>query len=150
MVLGAAGTAEIDAEFDRDRSATGEQFAARCRAALPSAAAKERAWATIVEDTTLSGRLVEAVAGGFWQPEQAALTADYVPRYFADMPRMMAVRTGMTAERVAAAAYPRYAVDEDTRRLAADLLARDDVNAILRRTVTDEDDDMRRALHARG
>jgi aminopeptidase N len=150
VVLGAAGAREIDAEFARDRSATGEQFAARCRAALPSAEAKERAWAMIIGDTTVSGRLVEATAGGFWQPEHSALTAGYVPRYFAEMPDMMAVRTGMTAERVAVTAYPRYAVEPATRALAAGLLARDDLNAILRRTVVDEDDDMRRALAARG
>jgi aminopeptidase N len=117
---------------------------------VPSAEAKERAWTMIIEDTSASGRLVEATAGGFWQPEQAALTAGHVSRYFADMPGMMAVRTGMNAERVAAAAYPRYAVDPGTRRLAADLLERDDLHAILRRTVVDEDDDMRRALTARG
>ncbi len=150
VVLGAAGPAEIDAELEGDRSATGEQFAARCRAALPSAEAKERAWDMIVNDTTTSSRLVEATAGGFWQPEQAAVTAAFVPRYFAEMPAMMARRTGMSAERVVAAAYPRYAVDPATRQLAADLLARDDLTAILRRTVLDEDDDMRRALIARG
>jgi aminopeptidase N len=117
---------------------------------VPSAEAKERAWAVIISDTTTSSRLVEATAGGFWQPEQSALTAAFVPRYFAEMPEMMAVRTGMSAERVVATAYPRYAVDPATRRLAADLLARDDLTAILRRTVLDEDDDMRRALNARG
>ena len=38
----------------------------------------------------------------------------------------------------------------DLKTIAADLLARDDLAAILRRTVVDEDDDMRRALNARG
>jgi aminopeptidase N len=150
VVLGAAGPEAIEQEFARDHSATGEQFAARCRAALPSPEAKERAWTMIISDTGTSSRLVEATAGGFWHPEQAALTAAYVPRYFAEMPEMMAVRSGMGAERVATAAYPRYAVDPGTRRLAAGLLAGDDVHAILRRTVVDEDDDMRRALDARG
>ncbi|HEU4348033.1 MAG TPA: aminopeptidase N, partial [Actinoplanes sp.] len=150
VVLGACGAAEIEAEFARDHSATGEQFAARCRAALPSPAAKELAWSMIISDTETSTRLIAATAGGFWQPEQAALTAAYVPRYFAEMPQMMAVRTGMGAERVAAAAYPRYAVQPETRQYAAGLLATDDLNAILRRTVMDEDDDMRRALAARG
>ena len=63
---------------------------------------------------------------------------------------MTEVRTGMSAERIVVAAYPRYAVDPATRGLAADLLARDDLTATLRRTVVDEDDDMRRALNARG
>ncbi|HET6531763.1 MAG TPA: aminopeptidase N [Actinoplanes sp.] len=150
VVLGAAGPAEIDAELDRDRSATGEQFAARCRAALPSAEAKQQAWDMIISDTDTSSRLIEATAGGFWQPEQASLTEAYVPRYFAEMPGMMAVRSGMAAERVAGAAYPRYAVHPQTRKYAADLLATPDLHAILKRTVIDEDDDMRRALSARG
>ncbi|HEU4349211.1 MAG TPA: aminopeptidase N [Actinoplanes sp.] len=150
VVLGAAGPEAVEAEFARDRSATGEQYAARCRAALPLPEAKDRAWGVIIADTSASTRLIEATAGGFWQPEQAVLTADYVPRYFTDMPGMMAVRSGMGAERVAAAAYPRYAVDTRTRQYAAELLARDDLHAILRRTVVDEDDDLRRALAARG
>jgi aminopeptidase N len=36
-----------------------------------------------------------------------------------------------------------------TRRLAAELLARPDLPTILRRVVTDADDDVRRALDAR-
>ena len=122
----------------------------KVRAALPSAEAKERAWRMIISDTGTSGRLIEATAGGFWQPEQAAVTEPYVPRYFAEMPAMMQIRSGMSAERVAAAAYPRYAVHPQTRRFAADLLATPDLDAILRRTVMDQDDDMRRALQARG
>jgi aminopeptidase N len=149
VVLGEAGPAAIDAEYARDRSATGEQFAARCRAALPSDQAKSDAWRLIVSDTGVSGRLVEATAGGFWQPEQIELTAGYVDRYFDEMPEVMAVRKGMSSERVAVTAYPRYAVSPHTRQRAADLLARPDVNAILRRSVMDEDDDMRQALNAR-
>src|SRR6185436_16291920 len=99
VVLGAAGPAEIDAEFERDRSATGEQWAARCRAAVPDAEAKAAAWRAIVEDVSLSNRLVEMTASGFWQPEQLGLLAAYVPRYFAEMPAMMRLRSGMSAER---------------------------------------------------
>jgi aminopeptidase N len=149
VVLGVATAAEIDAEFERDHTAAGEHFAARCRAALPDREAKERAWTAIVTDAGTSARLADAMAMGFWQPEQVALTEPYVARYFAEMPEMMRIRGGTGAERLAVAAYPRYAVDPETRRLAADLLAVPDLNATLRRTVTDEDDDIRRALHAR-
>jgi aminopeptidase N len=61
----------------------------------------------------------------------------------------MELRTGMSAERVAVTAYPRYAVSPWTRQLAAALLDSPELNAILRRSVMDEDDDMRRALAAR-
>jgi len=148
-VLGAAGTDVIDAEFERDRSATGEQWAARCRAARPDAEAKAAAWAAIIGDGSLSNRLVEMTASGFWQPEQIDLIRPYVPRYFAEMPQMMRMRSGMSAERTATAAYPDVVVEPETRRLAGDLLADDGLDPILRRVVGDADDDLRRALAAR-
>ncbi|WP_410811401.1 aminopeptidase N [Micromonospora sp. 067-2] len=149
VVLGAAGEAEIAIEAAADNSSTGAERAARCRAALPDPAAKQAAWESIVRDTELSNRLVEATAEGFWQPEQAELTAAYVQRYFADMPAAARGRTPWTADRVAALAFPRYAVAQPTREAAAALLARDDLTAGLRRVVTDADDDLRRALVAR-
>ncbi|HEX7746383.1 MAG TPA: aminopeptidase N [Micromonosporaceae bacterium] len=148
-ILGAIGPAEIDAELAADRSATGAENAARCRAALPDPSAKQRAWQAIVEDLTLSNRLVEAAAAGFWQPEQADLTASYVERYFAEMPAMAHRRTPWVADALARLAFPRYAVAERTRELAAALLGRADITSGLRRAVTDADDDLRRALAAR-
>jgi len=150
VVLGVAGPDRIEAELANDRSATGEQRAARCRAALPELAAKERAWRVIVEDTALSNRLVEAHAEGFWQPEQADLTKSYVERYFAEMPAAARLRTPWVADQVAKRAFPRYAVSAATRKAAAALLARDDLVPGLRRVVIDADDDLRRALAARG
>jgi aminopeptidase N len=149
-VLGVAGAAEIDAERERDRSASGEQWAAVCRAARPDAAAKEAAWNAIVGDPALSNRLAERTASGFWQPEQLELLEPYVERYFADMPEMLRIRSGMSAEHIATVAYPSVAVSERTRQLAATLIDTPGLNQILRRVVQDSDDDMRRALIARG
>ncbi|AEB46765.1 MULTISPECIES: aminopeptidase N [Micromonospora] len=149
VVLGAAGAAEIEAEATADRSAAGAEHAARYRAALPDPAAKQAAWQMIVADTTVSNRLIEATAAGFWQPEQAELTAEYVPRYFADMPAMARLRTPWVADEVAKLAFPRYAVAQPTREAAAALLSRDDLTPGLRRVITDADDDLRRALVAR-
>jgi len=150
VVLGAAGPEEIEAALAADLSATGEQQAARCRAALPDAEAKARAWNLIINDTSASNRILEATAHGFWQPEQLALTTEYVSRYFADMPEMLRRRTGMSGERVAVAAYPSVVVSPQTRELAAELLATPGLSSILRRVVMDGDDDVRRALVARG
>lgn len=93
VVLGAAGEAEIAIEAAADNSSTGAQRAAHCRAALPDPAAKQATWEIILRDTGLSGRLLEAIAEGFWQPEQAELTAAYVDRYFAEMPAAAHRRT---------------------------------------------------------
>jgi aminopeptidase N len=96
----------------------------------------------------VSNRIAESAAAGFWQPEQLALTEPYVERYFADMPAMLRIRSGFSAERVALLAYPSVVVEPRTRQLAAELLARSDLPTILRRVVTDADDDVRRALDA--
>ncbi|MEQ4303582.1 aminopeptidase N [Plantactinospora sp. B6F1] len=149
VVLGVAGGPEIAAEQAEDASASGAEWAATCRAALPEPAAKEHAWRLIVGETSLSNRLLEATARGFWQPEQGELTSSYVERYFAEMPAAARRRTPWVADRVAGLAYPRYAVSARTRELAAALLHRDDLPPGLRRVVVDEDDDLRRALAAR-
>jgi aminopeptidase N len=150
VVLGAAGPDEIEAALAADRSALGAQQAARARAALPDAGAKARAWELIINDKASSNRILEATAQGFWQPEQLTLVAPYVERYFADMPGMLSRRTGMSGERVAAMAFPAVVVEPRTRELAAGLLADEGLSSILRRVITDGDDDVRRALLARG
>lgn len=149
VALGAASAAEIAAEAAADRSATGAEQAARCRAALPDPEAKRAAWKIVVADTECSNRLVEATAKGFWQPEQATLTAPYVGRYFADMPAASRLRTPWVADRIADLAFPRYAVAQGTRERVAELLARGDLTPGLRRRLIDADDDLRRALVAR-
>ncbi|MDR7278633.1 aminopeptidase N [Catenuloplanes atrovinosus] len=150
VVLGEAGAAEIEAESERDRSAAGELWAGTCTAALPDPAAKERAWQRLYTDETLSNRMLVAYGQGFWQPEQSELTAPYVERYFAEIPEAAPLRSGWSAERLAALTFPAYAVSPETRAASARLLAREDLHPAVRRAVTDADDDMRRALRSRG
>ncbi|MCW6008029.1 aminopeptidase N [Micromonospora sp. CPCC 205371] len=148
-VLGAIGAAEIEAELAADRSAMGQEWAARCVAARPDPNTKADAWRVVISDTTRSNRIVGAYAEGFWQPEQAELTESYVERYFSEMPAAARRRTAWVAETVAALAFPRYAVASTTREAAAALLAGDDLEPSVRRAVTDADDGLRRALAAR-
>jgi aminopeptidase N len=54
VVLGAADPADIEAELARDRTAGGQEWAARCRASIPSAEAKARAWQLITTDLSVS------------------------------------------------------------------------------------------------
>ncbi|HEY6597524.1 MAG TPA: M1 family aminopeptidase, partial [Asanoa sp.] len=149
-ILGGADEELIDAELAADRSALGEEWAARSRSARPDIAAKRRAWQILTEDFAASNRLVEATAEAIFQPEQDPVTDPYVERFFAEMPEAARNRTAWTAERAAELAYPRFAVAARTRELAAGLLARDDLVPGLRRAVTDLDDDLRLALAASG
>jgi aminopeptidase N len=149
VVHGHAGPAEIAAESARDRSGQGEEEAARCRAAIGDPDAKAAAWNLIVADELASARIVEATAAGFWQPEQAELTAPYVGRYFADMPVMAQWRGPVAVVQAGQAAYPRFAVSPGTLDLAHTMLSRTDLNVLLRRVVVDLTDDLRRAVEVR-
>ena len=149
VILGGAGETEIAAEVIRDPSAQGTEHAARCRAAVPDATAKARAWHTIIDNDTVSARFMAAAAEGFFHPEQAHLTQPYLARYFTEMPAMAARRTPYVVQWVARAAYPRCAVSPETLAAAQAMLARDDLDPTLRRVAVDATDDLHRALAAR-
>ncbi|MEV7220573.1 aminopeptidase N [Streptomyces sp. NPDC093681] len=148
-VLGATDEAAIAAELANDPSATGQEGAARCRAALPEAEAKARAWDAMFASDDLSNYLFTATAQGFWQPEQADLVAGYVPRYYTEAVALAARRGPAIADAAGRWAFPAHAVDADTLRLGRECLADADPIPALRRKLTDQLDDLARALRVR-
>lgn len=148
-VLGATDEAAIAAELDRDPSATGQEGAARCRAALPDEQAKAKAWEAMFGGDDLSNYLFVATAQGFWQPEQADLVRQYVPRYYDDAVTVAARRGPAIADAAGRWAFPVHAVDPETLRLGEACLS--DANPIpsLRRKLADQLDDLGRALRVR-
>ncbi|MGP9021402.1 aminopeptidase N [Streptomyces sp. BR1] len=148
-VLGATDEAAIAAELARDPSATGEEGAARCRAALPDPAAKAAAWAAMFEGDELSNYLFTATAQGFWQPEQADLVREYVTRFYADAVPLADRRGPAIAEAAGRHAFPHFAIDAEAVTLGEACLAREDLLPALRRKLADQVDDLRRALAVR-
>ncbi|MCT9082354.1 aminopeptidase N [Streptomyces fulvoviolaceus] len=149
-VLGATDEAAIAAELERDPSATGQEGAARCRAALPDEEAKARAWEAMFARDDLSNYLFTATAQGFWQPEQADLVRQYVPRYYEDAVAVAARRGPAIADAAGRWAFPADAVDTDTLRLGEACLSDADLIPALRRKLVDQLDDLGRALRVRG
>ena len=148
-VLGEAGEGDIEAEYERDKTATGAVQALRCRASRPDPSAKRRAWEAIVADVTSSNRLVAAAAEGFWHPGQETLTESYVERYFDEMPAVARQRTPMMTIQVSTSGFPRYAAQPSTIEQAEALLRSDGLDPALRRVIDDGTDELRRALAAR-
>ncbi|MGW3723992.1 aminopeptidase N, partial [Streptomyces sp. NPDC000851] len=148
-VLGATDETAIAAELDRDPSATGQEGAARCRAALPDPAAKHTAWEAMFATDDLSNYLFTATAQGFWQPEQADLVREYVPRYYEDAVAVAARRGPAIADAAGRWAFPTHAVDTDTLRLGEECLRDADPIPALRRKLADQLDDLARALRVR-
>ncbi|MEV7994110.1 aminopeptidase N [Streptomyces sp. NPDC086077] len=147
--LGATDEAAIAAELDRDPSATGQEGAARCRAALPDPQAKRTAWEAMFARDELSNYLFTATAQGFWQPEQADLVREYVPRYYEDAVALAARRGPAIAEAVGNWAFPAHAVDTETLRLGEECLRDEEPVPALRRRLADQLDDLARALRVR-
>ncbi|MGW2332750.1 aminopeptidase N [Streptomyces sp. NPDC001685] len=148
-VLGATDEDAIAAELDRDPSATGQEGAARCRAALPGEESKARAWDAMFASDDLSNYLFTATAQGFWQPEQADLVRPYVARYFQDAPAVAARRGPAIADAAGRHAFPAHAVDPETLRLGETCLTDADPAPALRRRLADHLDDLTRALRVR-
>ncbi|MGW5334962.1 aminopeptidase N [Streptomyces bauhiniae] len=149
-VLGATDEAAIAAELERDPSANGQEGAARCRAALPDPEAKRRAWAAMFATDDLSNYLFKATAQGFWQPEQADLVGEYVPRYYDEAVAVSARRGPAIATAAGTWAFPHHAVDAENLALGEACLRDADPVPALRRGLADELDDLARALRVRG
>ncbi|MEU8696838.1 aminopeptidase N [Streptomyces sp. NPDC048680] len=147
--LGATDEAAIAAELDQDPSATGQEGAARCRAALPTPEAKAAAWQAMFTDDSLSNYLFTAVAQGFWQPEQTDLVSAYVPRYYPEAAQLAVRRGPAIAEAVGSYAFPAYAIDADSLQLGEQALTDQTLIPALRRKLADQIDDLRRALAVR-
>jgi aminopeptidase N len=148
-VLGAVGGAEIDAALAADPSASGEEGAARCRAALPDAGAKEAAWEAMFASDALSNYLLRATAQGFWQPEQLGLLDGFVERFFEDAVPVAARRGAAVGVIVGRFGFPRTVVDESVLRRGAECVGKDGVTPALRRELVDQLDDLGRALRVR-
>ncbi|WP_327167926.1 aminopeptidase N [Streptomyces subrutilus] len=148
-VLGAVQEADIDAALAADPSATGEEGAARCRAALPTPEAKAAAWDRLFHDDSLSNYLFSATAQGFWQPEQTDLVREYVTRFYPEAVALGARRGPAIAEAAGRWAFPAHAVDEANLRAGHDCLADPDVLPLLRRKLVDQLDDLARAHKVR-
>ncbi|MEV5736835.1 aminopeptidase N [Streptomyces sp. NPDC052292] len=149
-VLGATDEAAIAAELERDPSASGREGAATCRAALPDPEAKRAAWEAMFATDDLSNYLFTATARGFWQPEQADLVREYVPRYYQDAVALAARRGPAIASAAGRWAFPYHAVDAENLALGEACLRDAEPVAALHRRLVDELDDLARALRVRG
>ena len=146
--LGRVDDAAVDAELARDDTSAGRLHALTARAALPTPAAKERAWGQVTGDAGLSNAETDAVAAGFWRTGQDDLLRPWVERYVAELPALWDARTPQVAGTLAQRLFPSTVVEQDVHDRTAPLETGDHP-AGLRRYVAEQRDDLRRALVAR-
>ncbi len=146
LALGAADPAEIETELASDDTATGRRQAATARAAVPTMAAKEAAFAAAVESDELPNALLVATLLGFVQTDQRDLHRAFLPRYFAALPDVWNTRTNETAQTIVLGLYPATLVEQETLDVTDRFLARDDVPPGARRLVREGRDGIERSL----
>jgi aminopeptidase N len=149
VVGGRVGAAEIDAELARDSTATGQLAAAAARAAVPTAEAKEAAWAALVDSTDLPNATQRSMIGGFTRVHDRSLLEPFVERYFASVQDVWASRTHEIAQQIIVGLYPSLLTTQETLdRTDAFLAGIGDASPSLRRLILESRDGVERALKA--
>jgi aminopeptidase N len=139
------GRERIEAELDRDATDAGQRNAEACRAAIPTAEAKQEAWDTMVsgEQTLATFR---ATLTGFVDLDQPALTEPYREKYFAVIGDVWRDWSTAMAQDFAGGIYAAAAISAETVRVTDDYIAAADPPDTLRRVLTEGRDDVLRAL----
>jgi aminopeptidase N len=106
VVGGRAGTEEIEAALARDNTATGAQFAAQARAAIPTAEGKQTAWSSLIDVDTAPNTIVRVTSAGFLRVSDTSLLEPFMDRYFAMLQDIWEARSYAIAEKIVVGLYP--------------------------------------------
>ncbi|KRV46360.1 aminopeptidase [Wenjunlia vitaminophila] len=145
---GRASEEAIAAELRRDATSAGERHARTCRAALPTAQAKDEVWAAVVEREELPNALQEAAIAGFVQTDQRDLLAPYAARYFEAVRGVWDTRSPEMAQQVVIGLFPTLQVSQQTLDATDAWLESAQPVPALRRLVVEARDGVARALRA--
>jgi aminopeptidase N len=147
--LGRFDQAAVDELRDKDPDPDSWVRALAVDAAQPLAAAKQRAWHTIVDEHKVPLGSFDEVAPAFWQPGQAEVLAPYAERYESVLPELGS--TGMIPAMLRAyAMFPVVGADREFVERVVALTDNPDVSPAVGRSVLDRADQLKRMLTARG
>ncbi|MFE8885186.1 aminopeptidase N [Pseudarthrobacter enclensis] len=147
---GRLGQRDIDAELERDNTASGQNAAALAKAAIPTADAKAAVWESIVVKGELSNALQGSAVAGFMRVLDRTLLEPYSEKYFAAVPGIVATRTHALAQQIVVGLYPALLTTQATvDRTDGFLASLPPESAALRRMMLENRDGVARALRAR-
>jgi aminopeptidase N len=149
VAAGEAGPTEIDAELDRDRTASGEREAALAGALVRTPESKAEVWRRLTTDEKLPNWLHRSLLQGFQHSTHVELTAPYVPKFFDAVADVWATRDSEPAQEFVFFAYPGHHVGQATVDATDVWLAVEGHPAPLRRLVAEGKDGVVRAMAAR-
>jgi aminopeptidase N len=149
VATGVVGSAEIEAELDRDQTASGERAAAQAHALIPDAGSKAETWRRLTSDEKLPNWLQRSLLLGFQHPFQLHLTEPYVTAFFDVVDDIWATRDSEPAQEFVYFGYPALHVSRETATRTDGWLAAQGHPAPLRRLIAEGRDGVVRALKAR-
>ncbi|UNK47468.1 aminopeptidase N [Arthrobacter sulfonylureivorans] len=146
---GRLGQAEIDAELERDHTATGQRAAALAQAAIPTAEAKAAAWDAVVVKGDLPNATQQSVIAGFTRVHDTALLEPYAAKYFDAIEDIWNTRTHELSQQIVVGLYPSQLTTQATVDATDAWLEKlADRTPALRRLVLESRDGVVRALKA--
>ena len=146
VILGRAGSEEIDAELRRDDTAQGRLNAATCRASVPTAQAKDAAWDACLHDTSMPNHMLSATIAGIAVPEQRDMLRPHLDQYFGSLPGIWADRTPEIAEGITVGLYPHTLTEQSTIDRTDEMLQDAELPTGCRRLLSEGRDGIARAL----
>ncbi len=146
VLAGAASDAEVDAELAADKTASGEQAAARARATIPTAEGKLAAFASLVDSSELPNAIVRQTTVGFQHVNSPVVLEGLVPKYFEVLTRIWAERSYHMADTIVSGLYPAPLASAELRDAAHAWLAAHPETPALRRIVSESVAGTERAL----
>ncbi|MGH3703240.1 MAG: aminopeptidase N [Agromyces sp.] len=146
--LGAAADDEIDEALASDDTAKGRLLAETARAARPDQSVKDAAWRRVATDAALSNDLARAIADGWQRTAQPELLASTATEYFAGLQRVWADRSFTMASLIVKRLYPAPLVSPELAAMTREWLEANQTPAPLHRLVSEQLDELERALAA--
>ncbi|MDU0312404.1 aminopeptidase N [Phycicoccus sp. M110.8] len=147
--VGAATEAEVDAEKERDNTATGRERWARALASIPTPEMKAAAWRRAVEEEGLPNSVIEAIALGFTTVHDVSLLEPYVARYHEMLDTVESKGSHAIVEILVTGFYPMVLANQELHDATQKWLdSHPDAPAALRRLVVENRDPVARALRA--
>ncbi|WP_211116653.1 aminopeptidase N [Glycomyces buryatensis] len=144
---GAVDEAAIDYELERDDTADGKRLSFVARAAVPTVAAKERAWERITDPNT-ENYIRRSSMLGFAPLDQADLVRPYLGRYLEAVPELWEKLGAQQAVEFSKLAFPSCLIETETLAVLDGWLA-EDRPAPVKRGVAEGRADIARALAGR-
>ncbi|WP_439690399.1 aminopeptidase N [Curtobacterium sp. SP.BCp] len=146
VLAGAADGSDVGAELAADKTASGEQAAARARASIPTAEGKLAAFSSLVDSDALPNAIVRQTTVGYQHVNSPVVLEGLVPKYFDVLTRIWAERSYHMADTIVTGLYPAPLASVELRDAARAWLDANPETPALRRIVTENLAGTERAL----